>query len=296
MMSARRASPAAVARPALSFRSSTTDRLFRLTARKYVATPSLVGGTQRRVSSPSGLSTLITSAPRSASSIVQYGPASTREKSATMRPDSGPGPWPWLAGLAWLAWLAWLVLAGSLMGSYVSSCPLAGQASGQVVLCCGGQLGRCLASGPVRADRPGSLKQPGQVLAGEHLDRSLGGVHGDVHRRDHPALAVPQRGGHRTDPQGKLLIGQRPAAGPDGPQLSGPLGRAWPPAGGDPGPARLGQHPFGLARRQGGQQHLAERGRHGREPGADGHRQRDDLGYRHPGHVDDVRAVELGDR
>src|SRR5215469_14476161 len=59
-------------------------------ARKYVDTPSLVGGTQRRVSSPPGLSTLITSAPRSASSMVQYGPASTREKSATSSPDKGP--------------------------------------------------------------------------------------------------------------------------------------------------------------------------------------------------------------
>src|SRR5215475_12477744 len=33
----------------------------------------------------------MTSAPRSASIIVQYGPASTREKSATSRPASGPG-------------------------------------------------------------------------------------------------------------------------------------------------------------------------------------------------------------
>ena len=50
----------------------------------------VTGGTQCRVSSPAGLSTLITSAPRSASSMVAYGPASTREKSATSRPDSGP--------------------------------------------------------------------------------------------------------------------------------------------------------------------------------------------------------------
>src|SRR5580698_1374352 len=56
--------------------------------------PSLTGGCQVRVSSPAGLSTLITSAPRSASSMVAYGPASTREKSATSRPDSGPGGGP----------------------------------------------------------------------------------------------------------------------------------------------------------------------------------------------------------
>src|ERR1051326_7541219 len=33
----------------------------------------------------------MTVAPRSPSSIVQYGPASTREKSATNNPSSGPG-------------------------------------------------------------------------------------------------------------------------------------------------------------------------------------------------------------
>src|SRR5215472_6097842 len=81
-----------MARSRSFLRSSATDRLFLLIARKYVETPSSVtGGTQERVSSPAGLSTLITSAPRSASSIVQYGPASTREKSATSSPDSGPG-------------------------------------------------------------------------------------------------------------------------------------------------------------------------------------------------------------
>ena len=36
-----------------------------------------------------GRSTLITSAPRSPSSIEAYGPASTREKSATISPSSG---------------------------------------------------------------------------------------------------------------------------------------------------------------------------------------------------------------
>src|SRR5579863_7054487 len=90
--SARPASVLARARSRSFFRSSATDRLFRLMARKYVETPSSVtGGIQERVSSPAGLSTLIKSAPRSASSIVQYGPASTREKSAMSSPDSGPG-------------------------------------------------------------------------------------------------------------------------------------------------------------------------------------------------------------
>ena len=49
------------------------------------------GGPQPRVASPSGGSTLTTSAPRSPSSIVQYGPARTVEQSTTRRPASGPG-------------------------------------------------------------------------------------------------------------------------------------------------------------------------------------------------------------
>ena len=54
--------------------------------------PSRHGGPQARVSSPlPGRSTLITSAPRSPSSIDAYGPARTREKSATIRPSSGAG-------------------------------------------------------------------------------------------------------------------------------------------------------------------------------------------------------------
>src|SRR4051794_1086830 len=52
--------------------------------------PSRIGGIHARVSSPTGASTLITSAPRSASSMVAYGPASTREKSATRSPERGP--------------------------------------------------------------------------------------------------------------------------------------------------------------------------------------------------------------
>ena len=42
--------------------------------------------------SPSGGSILMTSAPRSASIRPQWGPASTREKSSTVMPSSGPGP------------------------------------------------------------------------------------------------------------------------------------------------------------------------------------------------------------
>ena len=48
------------------------------------------GGPQLRVTSPSSGSTLMTSAPRSPRSIVQYGPARTVDRSATTMPASGP--------------------------------------------------------------------------------------------------------------------------------------------------------------------------------------------------------------
>src|SRR5581483_1653553 len=50
---------------------------------------------QVRVSSPLvGSSILMTSAPRSARSMAQYGPASTRDRSTIRTPASGPGPAP----------------------------------------------------------------------------------------------------------------------------------------------------------------------------------------------------------
>ena len=56
---------------------------------KYVDSP-LTRGREKRVRSPAGGSTLITSAPRSESMRVQCGPARTRERSSTRIPDSGP--------------------------------------------------------------------------------------------------------------------------------------------------------------------------------------------------------------
>src|SRR5271166_6865450 len=50
------------------------------------------GGPQRRVSSPSGLSTLTTSAPRSASVCPIQGPARMRASSTTRIPESAPMP------------------------------------------------------------------------------------------------------------------------------------------------------------------------------------------------------------
>src|SRR4029453_17193083 len=58
---------------------------------KYVDSPSMKGG-QLRVSSPlPGSSILMTSAPMSASVIAQKGPARTRVRSRTRRPDRGCG-------------------------------------------------------------------------------------------------------------------------------------------------------------------------------------------------------------
>jgi len=39
-------------------------------------------------------------------------------------------------------------------------------------------------------------------------------VHGDVHRRDDPALPIAQRRGDRADAERQLLVSERPAAGP----------------------------------------------------------------------------------
>ena len=88
--SERAARRARIARPSSVSRSSTTDRLLRLTARKYTASSPANGGPQRRVSSPvPGRSTLITSAPRSARIIVASGPARIRVRSRTRTPASG---------------------------------------------------------------------------------------------------------------------------------------------------------------------------------------------------------------
>src|SRR5437899_2263686 len=66
-------------------------RLLRFIIRKAAASSPIVGGTERRVSSPPGIfSTLITSAPMSASIRPQVGPAMTWHNSMTLRPASGP--------------------------------------------------------------------------------------------------------------------------------------------------------------------------------------------------------------
>src|SRR5271166_665363 len=73
--------------------SSVTERLLRFTPTKYALSlvPGMNGGAKPRVSSPEpGFSILITSAPKSASICTQVGPASTRVRSNTLMPLSGP--------------------------------------------------------------------------------------------------------------------------------------------------------------------------------------------------------------
>ena len=64
------------------------SRLLRLMTRKAADSPSLWGGHVRDSSPLPVSSTLMTSAPRSASSMPQKGPASTRERSSTRIPSS----------------------------------------------------------------------------------------------------------------------------------------------------------------------------------------------------------------
>src|SRR2546427_8047605 len=71
-----------------SFRSRTIERLLALTARKPGEVPFQNGGPQRRASSPSGRSTLMTSAPRCARISPAIGPASACPISTTRTPSS----------------------------------------------------------------------------------------------------------------------------------------------------------------------------------------------------------------
>ena len=87
------------------------------------------------------------------------------------------------------------------------------------------------------------------MLADEALDGRLGRVRVDVERRDDPARPVAQRCGDRTDAEGELLVGQRPAAGPHLAQCGVALGAVRPPAGGEPGARRLGEHALQLVGR-----------------------------------------------
>src|SRR5213595_3260073 len=62
----------------------------RLAAPHLAGESARCGAARRAGSPPTGCSTLTTSAPRSPSSIAQYGPESWFERSRTRRPSSGP--------------------------------------------------------------------------------------------------------------------------------------------------------------------------------------------------------------
>src|SRR5919198_827280 len=72
-------------------RSSTMLRLLRFTAKKKAPMSGLRMGPSWRVVSPSGGSTLMTSAPRSPSCWAAHGPSTTVVQSTTRTPASGPG-------------------------------------------------------------------------------------------------------------------------------------------------------------------------------------------------------------
>src|SRR5262252_4806613 len=89
--------PARIFCPAAPAMLRVSERLLRLTPRKYADSPAMNGGPQPRVSSPwPGGSILITSAPMSPSVMVQSGPARMRVRSTTRSPASGP-----LASVIW---------------------------------------------------------------------------------------------------------------------------------------------------------------------------------------------------
>src|SRR6201987_2839480 len=106
--SAVSASPRICCLPASLVRSTVTDFLPRLFGKKYVANGGRPGRTAVicRAASPPGASTLIPSAPRSASTCPASGPATFWVKSSTRNPSSG------LAGLLFCILglsLIWLV-------------------------------------------------------------------------------------------------------------------------------------------------------------------------------------------
>ena len=77
-----------MSRPASRCRSTETQRFPQFCCAKYTGSPP-TRGCAVRVRSPSGGSTLITSAPRSASALPHDGPDSTRDRSSTPTPASG---------------------------------------------------------------------------------------------------------------------------------------------------------------------------------------------------------------
>ena len=83
-------------------RSMAMPRLLRFIIRNAADSSPILGGAVWRVSSPCGtFSTLITSAPMSASMSVHVGPAMTCVRSTTFSPANGPMAPPFAGNKAW---------------------------------------------------------------------------------------------------------------------------------------------------------------------------------------------------
>ena len=229
------------------------------------------GGTQCRVSSPAADSTLITSAPRSASSIVQYGPASTRLKSATTMPRERA------------AAQVFRRHARVLCGRRAEQRPIS-RAGGH---CHSAHRRR---SRPRSAATAGGGRGRGCRRWSRRHARSRSSPPAPRRRRRAPARR----------PNGcRAPVPRRPAPSPArGPRVSSRATsrRLARQERRQAGSARLGERGRQRRRLECGEQHLALRGVQRREPRADLHAQRDDLRYGDTGNVDDVRPVELRHR
>src|SRR4051812_40152399 len=89
-MSAVSTSARNFSRPSSLFRSSVTERLLRFHTMNGAPSPLTKGGMRRASSPPSGFSTLMTSAPMSASCMAQNGPDKWPLRSITRSPASAP--------------------------------------------------------------------------------------------------------------------------------------------------------------------------------------------------------------
>src|SRR5690349_16198323 len=78
----------------------------------------------------------------------------------------------------------------------------------------GGDGGDGGGQGPVVTDVGRGAQQLGQVVVDQGLDGRLGGVHGDVDRRDDASVPTAYARGYRADAGGQVLVGQRPPLRP----------------------------------------------------------------------------------
>ena len=198
---------------------------------------------------------------------MAYGPASTREKSATSTPVE--------------------------RACHARPPRPRGQVSGQIAtVSCGTAASRAKSA----LISPGRAQQQRQVLLEEPSTDVSAAWALTLTDGDHPP--APSRSGAATERMPRAScssVSAQPRARTSRSAASRSARRA---ASAATRPDRVGwaSTAVQLGGGQLGQQHLAQRRRQRREPGADLHRKADDLGDGHPGDVDDVRAVELGHR